>query len=500
MLVPALVGEEWDAEHGDAARADESVLFGELMHTVTPLPGARAFLELLKTRGHAVVLSSSAREDELNTYLDLLGARDLVDAWTTSADVERTKPHPDVIKAGLEKLGNPKIASWWATRSKRPAAHAAKLPTITLLTGGSAPPSWRPRAPPWLRRPTSLLPRSTTRRWPRDARRPSSSCSPGAPATGWSCSPTTARSRPSRSRAAPADRLPAVNCQNAGLADVWVSQQYNPVSLSDHLANGRPWDLDRTDGRPADPAAAAGHDARRLPVRDRGRAVAQRADDPRVRAEALVVLSADAVYKLDYGALVEEHREAGAAVTMVTTEVDPDDAGRYGVVQVERRPGPRLRLQAGGARRPTLICNEVFVFDPGRVLDRVDEPRGGQRRAGGSRRRPAARAGRAGDVREHRFERLLAGRRNDRRLLVGAHGAARRPAADRPRRPGWPILTQAIGRRAAARAPTGAEIAAGCSGPARRVAARVERWVMGRGTGSIPARPRRRRWSSPARW
>ena len=137
MLVPALVGEEWDAEHGDAARADESVLFGELMHTVTPLPGARAFLELLKTRGHAVVLSSSAREDELNTYLDLLGARDLVDAWTTSADVERTKPHPDVIKAGLEKLGNPKVRvmvgdSIYDVR----AAHAAKLPTVALLTGG----------------------------------------------------------------------------------------------------------------------------------------------------------------------------------------------------------------------------------------------------------------------------------------------------------------------------------------------------------------------------
>ena len=93
QLVAALAGEEWDAEHGDAVRADESVLFGELMHTVTPLPGARALLELLKARGHAVVLSSSAREDELHAYLDLLGARDLVDAWTSSADVERTKPH-----------------------------------------------------------------------------------------------------------------------------------------------------------------------------------------------------------------------------------------------------------------------------------------------------------------------------------------------------------------------------------------------------------------------
>ena len=137
MLVPALAGEEWDAEHGDAVRADESVLFGELMHTVTPLPGARALLELLKARGHAVVLSSSAREEELHAYLDLLGARDLVDAWTTAADVERTKPHPDVIQAGREKLGEPDESvmigdSVYDVR----AAHAAGLPTVAVLTGG----------------------------------------------------------------------------------------------------------------------------------------------------------------------------------------------------------------------------------------------------------------------------------------------------------------------------------------------------------------------------
>ncbi|MEZ0294177.1 MAG: HAD family hydrolase, partial [Solirubrobacteraceae bacterium] len=69
--------------------------------------------------------------------LDLLGARDLVDDWTTSADVERTKPHPDVIQAGREKLGEPDESvmigdSVYDVR----AAHAAGLPTVAVLTGG----------------------------------------------------------------------------------------------------------------------------------------------------------------------------------------------------------------------------------------------------------------------------------------------------------------------------------------------------------------------------
>ena len=42
--------------------------------------------------------------------------------------------------------------------------------------------------------------------------------------------------------------FPLSNCQHSGIPDVWVSVQYHPTSLSDHLANGRPWDLDRTTG------------------------------------------------------------------------------------------------------------------------------------------------------------------------------------------------------------------------------------------------------------
>src|SRR4051794_8229907 len=42
--------------------------------------------------------------------------------------------------------------------------------------------------------------------------------------------------------------FPLSNCQHAQIADVWVSVQFHPASLADHLANGRPWDLDRTTG------------------------------------------------------------------------------------------------------------------------------------------------------------------------------------------------------------------------------------------------------------
>ncbi|WP_324275831.1 sugar phosphate nucleotidyltransferase [Blastococcus brunescens] len=88
-------------------------------------------------------------------------------------------------------------------------------------------------------------------------------------------------------------------------------------------------------------------------------------------ADALVVVSSDAVYKLDYRDVVESHLGSGAEVTMVTTEVEADDAARYGIVQVD---GERVTDYAYKPDQPatTTATNEVFVFTPGATLDRLD--------------------------------------------------------------------------------------------------------------------------------
>ena len=53
-----------------------------------------------------MVLASSAKEEEVDHYLDLLDARELADAWTMSDDVEVTKPAPDLVEAALDKAGS----------------------------------------------------------------------------------------------------------------------------------------------------------------------------------------------------------------------------------------------------------------------------------------------------------------------------------------------------------------------------------------------------------
>jgi len=137
FLVAHIAGEEWDAEHGDDVREAEKALYMDIIDSVDLLPAAREFLEWLKERGHPVVLSSSAKAAEAEVYLDMLGARDLVDAWTTSADVDQTKPEPDVIHAALEKLDRPESAVMVGDSIYDvQAAGKAGLPTIALVTGG----------------------------------------------------------------------------------------------------------------------------------------------------------------------------------------------------------------------------------------------------------------------------------------------------------------------------------------------------------------------------
>jgi HAD superfamily hydrolase (TIGR01509 family) len=138
QLVASLVGEGFEDRYGDAVRAAEKALYLAMLPEVQPLPGAGELLETLHARGHSIVLASSAKPDELEHYLTLLDARTLVDGWTDSGDVERTKPEPDLVLAALEKAdAKAKDAvmvgdSVWDCR----AAEAAGVRSIGVLTGG----------------------------------------------------------------------------------------------------------------------------------------------------------------------------------------------------------------------------------------------------------------------------------------------------------------------------------------------------------------------------
>ena len=136
QFVAAVAGDEAEKEIGDEVRAAHDAIYMTMIQSVGVFDGARELLEDLKGDGFRVVLASSAKQREVDHYLDLLDGRDLADDWTTSDDVEQTKPEPDLVLAAREKLGGGDAVMVGDTPWDIEAARRSDVPTIAVLTGG----------------------------------------------------------------------------------------------------------------------------------------------------------------------------------------------------------------------------------------------------------------------------------------------------------------------------------------------------------------------------
>jgi glucose-1-phosphate adenylyltransferase len=273
--------------------------------------------------------------------------------------------------------------------------------------------------------------------------------------------------------------FPLSNARNSGIDDVWVVQQYHPTSLNVHLANGRPWDLDRTRGglmvlEPHRGDERAGwHEGTADALWRKARLVAD------LGADAVVVVSADAVYRLDYAEVVAGHLASDAEVTMVTVRHDGDNS-RYGVVETDggRITGYELKPERP---RTDVVTTEVFVFTPDALLRTLEEvatedPDALTDLGAGVLPRFVAR----GTAREHRHT----GYWQD-VGTVGAYWRTHRAfCAPTPPfeldDPAWPVSTRA-GVAGAVRLAEGAVVADSLLAPGARVAGEVRGSVLGPG-------------------
>ncbi|MGY2002795.1 HAD family hydrolase [Blastococcus sp. SYSU DS1024] len=138
-LPAALGGDDVEERLGDQARERWTEEFDRLIDEVAPLPGARELVRALRERGHRVVLASSGKAKHVDHSLDLLQLRDLAEAWTTSDDVESSKPAPDLLEVALTKLGEPAGAPSVMVGDSVfdvAAAKRAGMPALVVRSGG----------------------------------------------------------------------------------------------------------------------------------------------------------------------------------------------------------------------------------------------------------------------------------------------------------------------------------------------------------------------------
>ncbi len=105
QLLPAFLSREEQEDFGEELEKYRGELFkSKYLSHVKAFPRVRELFERVKADGKQVALASSAKEDEVEIYKRIAHIEDLVEKQTSSDDAERSKPHPDIFEAALERL------------------------------------------------------------------------------------------------------------------------------------------------------------------------------------------------------------------------------------------------------------------------------------------------------------------------------------------------------------------------------------------------------------
>jgi glucose-1-phosphate adenylyltransferase len=164
------------------------------------------------------------------------------------------------------------------------------------------------------------------------------------------------------------------NCVNSGIFDVAVLTQYRPHSLNEHIGIGKPWDLDRARGgvRLLQPYIGR-HD--QSWYRGTSDAIYQNLNYIRDhRADTVLVLSGDHIYKMDYNTILQTHQRNQADLTVGVMEVPLEQTDRFGIMTtnaedriVEFSEKPKNRDKG------TLASMGIYVFSTEVLIRRLSE-------------------------------------------------------------------------------------------------------------------------------
>ncbi len=135
-LVTHVVGEEVEADQGDALREAWGEQFAAISGEVRPLPGAADLVHRLAQAGWTVALASSGQKRFATESVDLLGIADDIAVMTTSEDAEESKPEPDLVTSTLGRLDVDRAVFVGDTPYDVDAAGRAGLRCVAVLTGG----------------------------------------------------------------------------------------------------------------------------------------------------------------------------------------------------------------------------------------------------------------------------------------------------------------------------------------------------------------------------
>lgn len=125
------------------------------------------------------------------------------------------------------------------------------------------------------------------------------------------------------------------NCVNSGVKNIGVITQYQPLNLNSHIGNGASWGLDDLNAGVTILQPYSNNEGSKW-FEGTAHAIYQNIGyidqmDP----EYILILSGDHIYKMDYEAMLDQHKETGASLTVAVIDVPWDEASRFGIMNTD---------------------------------------------------------------------------------------------------------------------------------------------------------------------
>ena len=125
------------------------------------------------------------------------------------------------------------------------------------------------------------------------------------------------------------------NCVNSGVKNIGVITQYQPLNLHAHIGNGASWGLDDLNAGVTILQPYSNNEGSKW-FEGTAHAIYQNIGyidqmDP----EYILILSGDHIYKMDYEAMLDQHKETGASLTVAVIDVPWDEASRFGIMNTD---------------------------------------------------------------------------------------------------------------------------------------------------------------------
>lgn len=168
--------------------------------------------------------------------------------------------------------------------------------------------------------------------------------------------------------------IPLSNLVHSGFSDAWIIEQYRPHALNEQLANGRPWDLERTQGGPRVlPPYENGETSDDGFARGNAHAIYQHIDLIKEFAPHIILpLSSDHIYKLDLAEVVRHHFKNKADATLVTNQIERKNAKRFSVIETDGAGGIRQFQYKPEHPATDIVTTEIFVFNSEPFFETMD--------------------------------------------------------------------------------------------------------------------------------